>query len=175
MNNLTWITSKRISRLYDCKELYFSHCRPGRSRHSTTKTEFDRRRAAKVPVLTTVNPMSRVLGRHVQHVKFTTSSLDNGPHPELIPSITENDDELLGRASSRRHATTHRAMIAFGSNLGDRVSMIEQACEKMLSRGIKVKAQSSLYESTPMYVTDQDVFYNGVCEVRLPYGRLCLR
>lgn len=119
--------------------------------------------------------MSRELGRHVHHVKFTTSSLDNGPHPELIPSVTENGDEKLGRASSRRHATTHRAMIAFGSNLGDRVSMIEQACEKMLSRGIEVKAQSSLYESAPMYVTDQEAFYNGVCEVRLPYGRLRLR
>jgi 2-amino-4-hydroxy-6-hydroxymethyldihydropteridine diphosphokinase / dihydropteroate synthase len=64
-----------------------------------------------------------------------------------------------------RRATSHRAMIALGSNIGDRVSIIEQALGKMLPRGINVKATSFLYETTPMYVRDQEAFYNGVCEV----------
>ena len=57
------------------------------------------------------------------------------------------------------------AYIALGSNLGDRVRMIEQACEEMNARGIKVKRTSSLWETEPMYVLDQDRFANGACEV----------
>lgn len=44
--------------------------------------------------------------------------------------------------------------------------MIEQACLEMDRVGIKVKRTSSLFETTPMYVLDQDTFINGVCEVR---------
>ncbi|KAI0132274.1 Dihydropteroate synthase-like protein [Xylariales sp. AK1849] len=57
------------------------------------------------------------------------------------------------------------AYIALGSNLGDRVGMIEQACKEMDSRGIRVKRTSSLWETEPMYVLDQDRFVNGACEV----------
>ncbi|KAL7629076.1 trifunctional dihydropteroate synthetase [Parahypoxylon ruwenzoriense] len=57
------------------------------------------------------------------------------------------------------------AYIALGSNVGDRVSMIEQACKEMDSRGITVKRTSSLWETEPMYVLDQDRFVNGACEV----------
>ncbi|KAI1810630.1 Dihydropteroate synthase [Poronia punctata] len=57
------------------------------------------------------------------------------------------------------------AYIALGSNLGDRVAMIEQACREMDSRGIKVKQTSSLWETEPMYVLGQDRFVNGACEV----------
>lgn len=59
----------------------------------------------------------------------------------------------------------HRAFIALGSNLGDRVEMIEKACLEMDRAGIKVKRTSSLFETTPMYVLDQGTFMNGVCEV----------
>ncbi|KAF7511592.1 hypothetical protein GJ744_004180 [Endocarpon pusillum] len=64
-----------------------------------------------------------------------------------------------------KDATKHCAMIALGSNIGDRVQMIEQACEKMSAQGIIVQRTSLLYETAPMYVTDQDTFYNAVCEV----------
>ncbi|KAI1461563.1 Dihydropteroate synthase [Annulohypoxylon moriforme] len=57
------------------------------------------------------------------------------------------------------------AYIALGSNVGDRVAMIEQACKEMDSRNIKVKRTSSLWETEPMYVLDQDRFVNGACEV----------
>jgi 2-amino-4-hydroxy-6-hydroxymethyldihydropteridine diphosphokinase/dihydropteroate synthase len=59
----------------------------------------------------------------------------------------------------------HRAYIALGSNVGDRIAMVEQACQEMEARGIKVKKTSSLFETAPMYVTDQGAFINGVCEV----------
>ncbi|KAL7922298.1 Dihydropteroate synthase-like protein [Trichoderma austrokoningii] len=60
---------------------------------------------------------------------------------------------------------TKTAYIALGSNLGDRISEIEKACNEMSRRGIRVKRTSSLWETEPMYVTDQDRFINGACEV----------
>ena len=57
------------------------------------------------------------------------------------------------------------AYIALGSNLGDRVAEIEKACRMMDERGIKVKRTSSLWETKPMYVEDQNHFINGACEV----------
>jgi hypothetical protein len=69
----------------------------------------------------------------------------------------------------RDQATTmkHRAFIALGSNLGDRVAMIETACREMDRSGkIRVLRTSSLWETKAMYVLDQDKFVNGVCEVR---------
>ncbi|RAH86569.1 Dihydropteroate synthase [Aspergillus japonicus CBS 114.51] len=59
----------------------------------------------------------------------------------------------------------HRAFIAFGSNVGDRIEMIEAACREMERASILVKRTSSLFETAPMYVLDQDPFINGVCEV----------
>ncbi|KAK7755190.1 trifunctional dihydropteroate synthetase [Diatrype stigma] len=69
-----------------------------------------------------------------------------------------------GCAGSRSSKRT--AYIALGSNLGDRVAMIEQACKEMDARGIRVKRTSSLWETEPMYVLDQDRFVNGACEVQ---------
>jgi 2-amino-4-hydroxy-6-hydroxymethyldihydropteridine diphosphokinase/dihydropteroate synthase len=60
------------------------------------------------------------------------------------------------------------AYIALGSNMGDRIGWIEKACNEMDARGIKVKRTSSLWETEPMYVLDQDRFVNGACEVRPP-------
>ncbi|KAM7199888.1 folic acid synthesis protein [Naviculisporaceae sp. PSN 640] len=57
------------------------------------------------------------------------------------------------------------AYIALGSNLGDRIGWIEKACNELDARGIKVKRTSSLWETEPMYVLDQDRFVNGACEV----------
>ena len=59
----------------------------------------------------------------------------------------------------------HRAFVALGSNVGNRVSMIEGALKDMQRRGIEVKRTSSLWETDAMYVVNQDKFLNGVCEV----------
>ncbi|KAK2741558.1 trifunctional dihydropteroate synthetase [Myotisia sp. PD_48] len=48
--------------------------------------------------------------------------------------------------------------------MGHRVAMIEQACRAMEARAITIKRTSSLFETAPMYVVDQDPFVNGVCE-----------
>ncbi|KAF2663982.1 hypothetical protein BT63DRAFT_430230, partial [Microthyrium microscopicum] len=61
----------------------------------------------------------------------------------------------------------HTAIVAFGSNLGDRVATIENACRKI--NGLpttKLVRSSCIYETKAMYVTDQADFLNGVCEVK---------
>ncbi|THX46427.1 folic acid synthesis protein [Aureobasidium pullulans] len=59
-----------------------------------------------------------------------------------------------------------RAYIALGSNVGDRLDMIEKACLALdQDQNIKVTRTSSLYETEPMYVEDQARFLNGACEV----------
>jgi dihydroneopterin aldolase len=59
----------------------------------------------------------------------------------------------------------HQAFIALGSNLGDRVGMIQRACMEMDQRGIRVVRTSGLWETDAMYVEEQPRFINGACEV----------
>jgi hypothetical protein len=61
--------------------------------------------------------------------------------------------------------SVHRAFVAFGSNIGDRVTMIEKAMDEMERQGLNIVETSSLWETSAMYVTDQNSFINGVCEV----------
>jgi 2-amino-4-hydroxy-6-hydroxymethyldihydropteridine diphosphokinase/dihydropteroate synthase len=84
---------------------------------------------------------------------------------ELTPPPVGND--VLSKASQKT-PTLRTAYIALGSNLGDRVGWIEKACKEMSQhRAIKIKRTSCLWETEPMYVTDQRSFINGVCEVSL--------
>ena len=59
----------------------------------------------------------------------------------------------------------HRAYLALGSNLGNRVEMIESAVRDMSERGLTVLRTSALYETKPMYLENQESFINGACEV----------
>ena len=59
----------------------------------------------------------------------------------------------------------HRAIVALGANIGDRIGNVEEACRAMDTRSIKVIKTSCLYETDAMYVLDQDSFINGACEV----------
>ncbi|KAI0023079.1 Dihydropteroate synthase-like protein [Xylariomycetidae sp. FL0641] len=81
-------------------------------------------------------------------------------------------EEPAAQAQASRPKVT--AYIALGSNLGDRIAMIELACREMDARGIKVKRTSSLWETEPMYVLEQDRFVNGACEVETDLEPLAL-
>lgn len=59
----------------------------------------------------------------------------------------------------------HRVYIALGSNVGDRITMLESACREMSRCGIRVVRTGALYETEPMYRLNQQSFLNGVCEV----------
>lgn len=66
-----------------------------------------------------------------------------------------------------------RAVIAFGSNVGDRLAHIEEALGR-LRTWVMVVRTSSVYETAPMYVTDQAPFLNGAFLVETELGPLPL-
>ncbi|KAK4935144.1 trifunctional dihydropteroate synthetase, partial [Elasticomyces elasticus] len=68
--------------------------------------------------------------------------------------------------TERTKSSDHRAFVALGSNVGNRLGMIERACLEMNTEaGVRVVRTSGLYETTPMYYEDQDPFLNGACEI----------
>ncbi|RKF61096.1 Folic acid synthesis protein fol1 [Erysiphe neolycopersici] len=66
------------------------------------------------------------------------------------------------------------AHIALGSNVGNRIHWIEEACNRISHKGIKIKKTSSLWETKPMYVLEQDNFLNGVIEIETEFQPLDL-
>ncbi|KIW91847.1 dihydropteroate synthase [Cladophialophora bantiana CBS 173.52] len=69
------------------------------------------------------------------------------------------------KSSSLASGATNKAVVAFGSNLGDRLANIEAALVKMRENQLHVLKLSPLYETMPMYYDDQDPFLNGVCQI----------
>ena len=78
----------------------------------------------------------------------------------------------------RTPSDLHTAAIALGSNLGDRFANIETALRLLevpntLLEGLDDEAKVSvidtsfMYETAPMYVTDQPCFANCACMVRI--------
>lgn len=68
-----------------------------------------------------------------------------------------------GLSTTKAKSDLHIAYIALGSNLGDRKKYIQTALDALDRRGIQVINTSQLYESAPMYVTDQPQFLNAAC------------
>lgn len=59
----------------------------------------------------------------------------------------------------------HIAYIAFGSNMGDKRDNIKKALDKIRKRKINIIKVSSIYETEPYGVLDQDSFLNGVLKI----------
>lgn len=57
------------------------------------------------------------------------------------------------------------AYLALGSNLGDRLAHLREALAGLETRDIAVVARSAIYESAPMYLTDQPTFLNAAVKV----------
>ncbi|KAJ9246447.1 hypothetical protein DTO207G8_8947 [Paecilomyces variotii] len=100
-------------------------------------------------------------------------SVRNGKYHAQCPSVRYFSCSKVPMRENRSKSTmpltngsqSHRAFIALGSNVGDRIEMIEKALLELDRAGIRVKRTSSLFETAPMYVLDQEPFINGVCEV----------
>lgn len=64
----------------------------------------------------------------------------------------------------------HLAYIGFGSNIGDRLTYIQNAiCSLSESDGIVLQEISSLYETEPVGSIAQDRFLNGVAAIQTDY------
>ena len=102
---------------------------------------------------------SRMTGLTLQQGKTSTSTMP-----------------LIRRDMSTKIGALRTAYIALGSNVGDRLDMIEKACLALdQDPDIKVTRTSSLYETEPMYVEDQARFLNGACEVGVFMVECCLK
>jgi peroxiredoxin len=81
-------------------------------------------------------------------------------------AITQNGNQMTVHELSDKDGQ-HRAFIALGSNMGDRLEMIERACKLLDQSGeVSILRTSSLWETKAMYVENQADFLNGVCEVK---------
>ncbi|MCJ1302827.1 trifunctional dihydropteroate synthetase [Hypocenomyce scalaris] len=97
----------------------------------------------------------------------TVNRVQISPNPQGVKAISPERVQIPdGIPQSRRGGSLHRAFIALGSNVGDRIGMIEKACSEMERRNIKVVRTSSLYETAAMYVTNQQSFINGACQIQ---------
>eukprot|EP00842_Homolaphlyctis_polyrhiza_P000444 jgi/Hompol1/13/HPOL_002426-RA len=81
---------------------------------------------------------------------------------ELLASgvFAEFPDSVLRSPSLR--STVY---LAVGTNLGNRTRNIEFAIEMLVAAGISILDTSFLYETSPMYVTDQPMFLNACIKV----------
>jgi hypothetical protein len=104
----------------------------------------------------------RHISAGVQHVVKSEIKYSRAQYEQFKRSTQDN-------VSSNK---IHRAYLALGSNIGDRIGMIESACAEMGDRGIKVTRTSALYETKAMYLEKQDPFINGACEVHKIASRI---
>jgi 2-amino-4-hydroxy-6-hydroxymethyldihydropteridine diphosphokinase len=58
-----------------------------------------------------------------------------------------------------------RAILGLGSNVGDRLANLQAAVNFIDLRAGKVMAMSGVWETSPVYVIDQDSFYNAVIAI----------
>ncbi|KAK0627493.1 Dihydropteroate synthase-like protein [Immersiella caudata] len=124
-----------------------------------------------VRVVCTHLPLSRTPQRHFSQSTRRAAADSLSFKKYSLPP--QKKKKMNGTDTSKLPAK-RTAYIALGSNMGDRIAWIEKACNEMDARGIKVKRTSSLWETEPMYVLDQDRFVNGACEVETTLEPLAL-
>lgn len=99
---------------------------------------------------------SRTKNEHIdESLAFVTVTLGRDQYEQSRRSLLSSDAEN----------GLHRAYLALGSNLGNRVETIESALREMSDRGLIILRTSALYETKPMYLENQEAFINGACEV----------
>ncbi|GMM58845.1 trifunctional dihydropteroate synthetase/dihydrohydroxymethylpterin pyrophosphokinase/dihydroneopterin aldolase [Maudiozyma humilis] len=101
------------------------------------------------------------------------SCLRTGEQLEQLPPVALTPEHSLTTSKSTQESTVPSAgdagataYLAFGSNVGDRLSYIRKALDLLNdTANITVTAVSSLFESEPMYFKDQRPFLNGCIRV----------
>jgi 2-amino-4-hydroxy-6-hydroxymethyldihydropteridine diphosphokinase len=64
----------------------------------------------------------------------------------------------------------NKAYLAYGSNLGDSILIIEKALRMIENNGMKIVKKSKVYETEPYGYTDQPKFINGVIQIETEMG-----
>ena len=109
-------------------------------------------------------PMSTAAAHHRWSLLPTAgSALSNrGVHAAFATSASA--DATRDRPRPARAPT---AVIALGSNQGDRVGLFREALRALRANGVVPQTHSCLYETAPAYVTDQAAFLNAAVIVRV--------
>ena len=95
--------------------------------------------------------------------------------PTAVPALLDRGVHAASAARASAGATRDRsrparaptAVIALGSNQGDRVGLFREALRLLRAHGVFPQTHSCLYETAPAYVTDQAAFLNAACIVRV--------
>jgi len=95
--------------------------------------------------------------------------------PTAGPALLDRGVHAASAARASAGATRDRsrparaptAVIALGSNQGDRVGLFREALRLLRAHGVFPQTHSCLYETAPAYVTDQAAFLNAACIVRV--------
>ncbi len=66
------------------------------------------------------------------------------------------------------------AYLSIGSNIGDRLENLRQACRRLESSGLRLRAISSVYETEPVDVLEQDWFLNCAVAIETSLSPLAL-
>jgi len=119
-------------------------------------------RLSEISVWTRSQRTERLIGT-VDHTRNDSTSQRVNTFVSLQRSVYEKTRHST--KNDHLAAEMRRAYVALGSNVGDRLGMVESACLEMKRRGINVARTSALYETEPMYLQDQHPFINGACEV----------
>ena len=112
----------------------------------------------------------KTLSALVDLSRFRTQSVSEGEAPKSTVEVGDEADSgrlwKIDTPSSADQNMKGGVFIALGSNVGDRLQAIEDACRAIdADSDMRVIRSSSLYETEPMYVENQDRFLNGACEV----------
>ena len=86
------------------------------------------------------------------------AAAEGGPCPGAAPDRAGGAHLGVGRST---------AVVAIGSNQGDRVELFRAALRALADAGVVVQRHSCLYETAPAYVTDQPAFLNAAMVVRV--------
>jgi dihydroneopterin aldolase/2-amino-4-hydroxy-6-hydroxymethyldihydropteridine diphosphokinase/dihydropteroate synthase len=159
-------------------------------RHSSNASDIVTIKAAKPDALVFADSaeveMTRHRGDYPDCFKECTSSRSPIPdisnvHPESdkgsAPSRPRTISSLLSQVVSPHDSShsgrtaLHVAAIALGTNMGDRFANIELALRLLeesqsINRKTSIIDTSFMYETAPMYITDQPAFINCACLVR---------
>lgn len=72
--------------------------------------------------------------------------------------------------SAKAHSLKQEVIIAFGSNVGDRIRNFNEALRLLKSSGVQITRHGCLYETKPAYVTDQPLFLNSAVRGTTEHG-----
>ncbi len=97
---------------------------------------------------------------------------------ERNPNSCQNNydyESETSRSAAKENAAIKKSILflSLGSNLGDREKNLRDAVKKLKSnQNLDIISISSIYETEPMYVENQDYFYNIVlkADVKSPYS-----